>query len=112
MSELPYISASVASPETVRKAARETGMSEWAVGIVMARVRTAPPKEPTPWSTSAAKIHRRNRERQNCSIAEYEKLTVRARAHVDWLAEEDAKARQQWLDEQQRAARLQPARRS
>lgn len=46
------------------------------------------------------------------SIAEYEKLTVRARAHVDWLAEEDAKARQQWLDEQQRAARLQPARRS
>ena len=44
----PTFPQASASPETVRKAARETGMSEWAVGIVMARVRTAPPKAPTP----------------------------------------------------------------
>ena len=40
------------------------------------------------------------------SIAAYERLTARARAHVDWLVEEDEKARRAWeasVKRQQRA---------
>lgn len=43
----PTFPQASASPETVRKAAREAGMSEWAVGILTARVRAAPQKEPS-----------------------------------------------------------------
>jgi hypothetical protein len=31
------------------------------------------------------------------TIAAYERLTARARAHVDWLEEQDERARQAWL---------------
>ena len=37
------------------------------------------------------------------SIAAYERLTARARAHYDWAVEEDARARQTWAEEQRRA---------
>ena len=40
------------------------------------------------------------------TIAEYERLTQRARAHIDWLAEEDEKARRAWeasVKQQQKA---------
>jgi hypothetical protein len=30
------------------------------------------------------------------TIAAYERLTARARAHVDWLVEEDERARRAW----------------
>jgi hypothetical protein len=43
----PQPSASPRLCETVRRAARETGMSEWAVGILTAYVRAAPSKAPT-----------------------------------------------------------------
>jgi hypothetical protein len=42
----PRASVSPGLCETVRRAARETGMSEWTVGILTAYVRAAPPEEP------------------------------------------------------------------
>ena len=40
------------------------------------------------------------------SIVAYERLTARARAHVDWLVEEDEKARRAWEAKQQQKAKM------
>ena len=39
------------------------------------------------------------------TIAAYERLTARARAHYDWAVEEDARARQAWAEEHAQKAK-------